>query len=134
MYETPSNTYRKTWKSALNYIFGFFLHRFPLHFSLFICYIYNMTITQTVDIPADRRLVIDVPREVTTDKAYIIIQFPVPIEAQPKATSTKIGMTRNELDEFLEKSNTPISDSLLGILKTDMTIDEIRMARLAKHL
>ena len=93
-----------------------------------------MTITQTVEIPADRRLVIDVPSEVTSDKAYIIIQFPITIDAQPKATSKKIGMTRNELDEFLKNSHTPISDSLLGILKTDMTIDEIRMARLAKHL
>ena len=38
-----------------------------MHFLLVIFtarqYIYNMTITQTVDIPASRRLTIDVPRE-----------------------------------------------------------------------
>ena len=30
-----------------------------------------MTITQTVDIPADRRLIIDVPREVPTGRAVL---------------------------------------------------------------
>ena len=97
-----------------------------------------MTLTQTVEIPDNRRLHLDleIPREVTADKAYITIQFPVPVEVQakPMAAKKKIGMTRKELDEFLKNANTPISDSLLGILKTDMTIDEIRMARLAKHL
>ena len=98
-----------------------------------------MTITQTVDIPDNRRLIIEVPPEVTADKAYVTVQFPIPAEArsetaEPKATIKKIGMTRKELNEFLKNAHTPISDSLLGILKTDMTIDEIRMARLAKHL
>ena len=99
-----------------------------------------MTITQTVDIPADRRLTIEIPREVRADKAYVIVQFPDLVNVQPKiaeepkVTSKKIGMTRKELDEFLKNAHTPISDSLLGILKTDITIDEIRMARLAKHL
>ena len=96
-----------------------------------------MTLTQTVEIPADRRVRLDfeVPREVTADKAYITVEFPTPAEVQAKtAAGKKIGMTRQELDEFLKNAHTPISDSLLGILKTDMTVDEIRMARLAKHL
>jgi len=32
----------------------------------FSCYTFRMAITQTVEIPADRRLIIDVPREVPT--------------------------------------------------------------------
>ena len=36
-----------------------------------------MTITQTVDIPADHRLTIDVPNEVPAGEAQITIQFPV---------------------------------------------------------
>jgi len=36
-----------------------------------------MTITQTVDIPADRRLTIDVPREVPTGRT-ILAFIPVP--------------------------------------------------------
>ena len=37
-----------------------------------------MTVTQTVDIPVNRRLQLDfeVPREVTAEKATVIIQFP----------------------------------------------------------
>ena len=94
-----------------------------------------MIIEQTVAIPADRRLHFDIPREVTADRAHVIIQFPVREEEKSEAVSSKkIGMTKKELDEFLKKAHTPISDSLLGILKTDMTVDEIRMARLAKHL
>ena len=93
-----------------------------------------MTITQTVEIPADRRITVEVPREVPIGAVNVIIKFPVKEGAQPKAESKKICMTKKELDEFLKNAHTPIADSLLGILKTDMTTDEIRMARLAKHL
>jgi hypothetical protein len=101
-----------------------------------------MTLTQTLDIPADRRVRFDieVPREVTADKAFVTIRFPTPAEAQrkaePKAAGKKINMTREELDEFLRNSHTPISDSLVGILSDigDIDLDEIRMERLSKHL
>ncbi|MCL1991371.1 MAG: hypothetical protein FWG66_00280 [Spirochaetes bacterium] len=95
-----------------------------------------MTITQTIEIPASRRLHLDleIPSEVTADKAYVTVQFPASAQARPKATGGKIGMTRGELDEFLKNAHTPVSDSLLGILKTDTTPEEIRTARLAKHL
>ena len=36
-----------------------------------IYYIYDMTITQTVDIPADHRLTIDVPHDVPTGRAVL---------------------------------------------------------------
>ena len=101
-----------------------------------------MTLTRTVKIPDNRRLhlELEIPREVTADKAYVIVRFPVSVKSQslssavPKKGNKKIGMTRTEINEFLKNAHTPISDSLLGILKTDMTLDEIRMARLAKHL
>ena len=99
-----------------------------------------MTITQTVEIPENRRLYLDleIPRDVQAKKAYITVQFPAPAEAKSEAESKtegkKIGMTREELDEFLKNAHTPILDRLTGILHTDMTIEEIRMARLAKHL
>ena len=96
-----------------------------------------MTLTQTVDIPADRRVRFDfeVPREVTADKAYVTVQFPVPAEVQAKtAASKKIGMTRKELDEFLKNAHTPHSDALLGILSNDgdITAEQIREERLAR--
>ena len=46
-----------------------------------------MTITQTVDIPASRRITLEVPREAPTGKANVIIQFPVP--AAERATEKK---------------------------------------------
>jgi len=49
----------------------------PLFFSFFGAIIPNMTITQTVDIPANRRVTIEIPREAPTGKANVIIQFPV---------------------------------------------------------
>ena len=42
-----------------------------------------MTITQIVDIPADRRLVIDVPREIPTGQ--VILAF-TPVETKQKGT------------------------------------------------
>jgi hypothetical protein len=45
------------------------------HFSLallaFSCYIYSMTVTQTVDIPADHRIMLEVPREVPPGRTIL---------------------------------------------------------------
>ena len=105
-----------------------------------------MAITQTIDIPADRRVFIDVPREIPTGKARVVI-FPIgedvqPLETeQPKETvlqkdSKTLGMTRKELDELLNNAHTPHSDALAGILSGMgyIDLDKIRMERLAKHL
>jgi hypothetical protein len=66
----------------------------------------------------------------------------IPEEASPLESSAnkpktlgsdgKFHFTRKEWDEMME--NSPITKKLTGILHTDMTIEEIRMARLAKHL
>ena len=36
-----------------------------------------MTIEQTVEIPADRRLILDIPKEFPADRVQVIIRFPV---------------------------------------------------------
>ena len=102
-----------------------------------------MTITQTVDIPADRRVRFDfeVPLEIPEGRVQFELRV-VPFEekeentvkAAPGSGRKTLGITMKELDELLKNAHTPHSDALLGILKTDMTLDEIRMARLAKHL
>ena len=43
----------------------------PIAFFSVLCYTYSMTMTQTVNIPADHRLVIDVPREVPEGRAIL---------------------------------------------------------------
>jgi hypothetical protein len=86
-------------------------------------YAFLMTIEQIVDIPADRRVTIEIPPQIPTGRTNVIIQFPVPANTRSKETNAK-------------NSPTPITDSLVGILSGpgDIDLDEIRMERLAKHL
>ncbi|MDR0321995.1 MAG: hypothetical protein LBI28_10865 [Treponema sp.] len=84
-----------------------------------------MTITQTVDIPADRRIMLEVPREVPPGKT--ILAF-TPL-------SERGGADRNA--DISSESATPHSDALFAIFSQiggDVDSDEIRSERLAKHL
>jgi hypothetical protein len=93
-----------------------------------------MTIEQTVIIPADRRLSIEVPPEVPAGEAWVELKI---IPTVKKADdSKKPRLSKQELDEMLQNTQTPVSDSLTGILAHlgDITIEQIREERLAKHL
>ena len=88
-----------------------------------------MTITQTVDIPADRRLTIDVPHEIPVGR--VILSF-TPATNVPKAeTGKKIRLTKSLINEILQDETVRF---LSGIVRTDMSLEEIREERLAKHL
>ena len=96
-----------------------------------------MTITQTVEVPENRRLHLDleIPHEIPVGKArfeYKVIPFPQ--KEENPADNRKIRLTRKELDDMLK--DCPITQRLSGILSSagDVDLDEIRMARLAKHL
>jgi hypothetical protein len=106
----------------------------PLSFLPIICYIIDMTITQTVEITDDRHVRFDyeLPRDVTADKAQVIIEFPV--REKPKANNEIPRFTKKEFEELMK--NSPITQSLSGILSGlgDVDLDEIRMERLKKHL
>jgi hypothetical protein len=82
-----------------------------------------MTIEQTVEIPADHRLVIEVPPEIPAGRA-ILAFTPAPV----------IPAAAKPMDN--EKRLTPISDSLLGIASDagDISLDELRAERLSKYL
>jgi hypothetical protein len=86
-----------------------------------------MTITQTVDIPADRRVFFEffAPKEIPTGQARLELKVTPVLERQDKP-----------VPETSKKSATPLSDSLLGIFSElgDITLEEIREERLAKHL
>ena len=90
-----------------------------------------MTITQTVDIPADRRLVIDVPNEVPVGR--VVLAFtPAPVK---KATDQGSDTALKTADEGT--SPHPNSDALFALLASirgTVDVDEIRTERLAKHL
>jgi hypothetical protein len=87
-----------------------------------------MTITQTVEIPASRRLIIDVPSEVPLGKTVLAFT-PVP----DQGTSRKAeSAPKNENERA-----TPHSDALFAIFSQiggGIDPDEIRSERLAKHL
>ena len=99
-----------------------------------------MTVEQIIDIPADRRLRLDfeVPHELPAGKARLemkVIPFKKKEEKNPD-NNGKLHLTKKELDEMLQNAQTPISDSLTGVLSHlgDITIEQIREERLAKYL
>jgi hypothetical protein len=83
-----------------------------------------MTIEQTVDIPPNHRLIIEVPREIPPGRT-ILAFTPAPVIPSEEKRADNAG-----------KRATPISDSLLGIAAGagDMSLDELRTERLSKYL
>ena len=61
-----------------------------------------MTITQTVDIPADRRLVIDVPPEIPTGKVTLIFKPTQKEETAYTALSKEraVSMTAEVIEKY----------------------------------
>jgi len=90
-----------------------------------------MTVTRTVEIPADRRVFFEflAPREIPAGKARIELKVtPVVEEPAPKNADKRAEA---------EASATPHADALFKILSQiggNIDPDEIRMERLAKHL
>ena len=100
-----------------------------------------MTITQTIEIPVDRRITLEVPCEMPTGtKARFELNwFPVKNETMssvkanasfPRDKDGKILLTKEVKKELLADETLR---SLTGIINTDMTLDEIREERLAKY-
>ena len=92
-----------------------------------------MTITQTVDIPENRRLTIEVPSEVPTGRAQVELKV-IPFDRK-KGSPKKLRLTKQQLDEMLRNAETPHTDALLGLLSHmgNITLEEIRDERLARH-
>ena len=105
-----------------------------------------MTMTQTVKVPADRRIVLEVPPQIPAGETarFEINWFPVNNEAKhsvkendsfPRNKDGKIILTKEVIDEMLK--NSPFTRELSGILSGvgDADLDEIRYKALAeKHL
>jgi hypothetical protein len=64
-----------------------------------------MTVTQTVDIPADRRIMLEVPREVPPGKT--ILAF-TPVEAKPKKERT-FGCAKGQF-KIADDFDAPLED------------------------
>jgi hypothetical protein len=87
-----------------------------------------MTIEQTVEIPADHRLTIEVPPEVPAGKA--ILAF-IPIKAQPemKSSRKKIDDLTRELRELC-KSSTLTVEGFRKMQREDIEREEAKYRRL----
>jgi len=79
-----------------------------------------MMIEQTIEVPVNHRLTIDVPPEIPAGPAILVFR---PAKVQ-------------KVDDAKQKPGTPITDRLAGCLAgiSDINIDEIREERLAKYL
>ena len=84
-----------------------------------------MTITQTVEIPADRRITIEVPREVPTGtKArYELVWFPV------NKAINNLDITLKEIQELCKDSSITV-DSFLEMRRNDKDLEEMKYRKL----
>ncbi|MDR3020787.1 MAG: hypothetical protein LBU66_07790 [Treponema sp.] len=100
-----------------------------------------MTMTQTVKVPDDRRIMLDVPPQIAAGETarFEVIWFPVSKETKtseksnnsfPRDKNGKILLTKTVKEQLLADE---ALRSLTGILHTDMSLDEIREERLAKY-
>ena len=112
-----------------------------------------MTITQTVDIPNSRRLTIEIPREVPVGMAQVELKV-IPcssrvsgnvnrrfVDAPAPRSGDTIPFLKDEENtepplKSLAGAATPHADRLLGAAANlgNITLDEIREEKLAKHL
>jgi len=83
-----------------------------LAYNPFSRYIFLMTITQTIEIPADRRVHLDfeVPREVPAGRTSIILQFPDKKEAQ--ASDDLYAGISSKLDDDLLQSQLDVLEKV----------------------
>jgi len=96
-----------------------------------------MTLTQTVEIPENRRLRLDleIPREIPAGAAQVEFKvIPFVKEEEKHADNGKIRLTKEMIEEM--ERNSPTLHKISGILSHlgEVDLDEVRIARLAKHL
>ena len=102
-----------------------------------------MTITQTVDIPADHRVFFEflAPREIPAGKTRVEVKLTPVVEKQDKPVpkSADEGTSPHPHSDALKRilsQPTPRADALLGVAANlgDITLEQIREERLAKYL
>ena len=93
----------------------------------FLCYITHMGYTQTIEIPVNRRIFLDLPPEVPVGRAQVEVKvFPFAKKEENHTAPLKC----------LVGVSTPRADRLLGAAANlgNITLDEIREERLEKYL
>ena len=68
-----------------------------------------MTITQTIEIPDDRRITLEVPCEVPTGRTRVIIQFPVQAEGSEHKKVPVFGCSKGKY-RMADDFDAPLED------------------------
>jgi hypothetical protein len=89
-----------------------------------------MTIEQTVTIPADRRIFLDVPPDLPIGRAKVELTFTPLANTAPAENREKIHLTKGMIEEMRKGEDLCY---LTGLLHTETSADEIRAERLKKH-
>ncbi|MDR2597025.1 MAG: hypothetical protein LBC76_06870 [Treponema sp.] len=89
-----------------------------------------MTIEQTIEIPANHRISLDLPYELPVGKTKMELKFTPLTSAQQTSGNGKIHLTKLMIDEMLKGE---VLQSLTGILHTETNAEEIRTERLKKY-
>ena len=87
-----------------------------------------MTARQTVEIPDNHRIFLDLPRDLPVGKTRVELTF-TPLAENP-GMGKKVHLTKPIIEELLQGE---ALRSLTGFLRTEMSVDEIRAERLKKH-
>jgi len=95
-----------------------------------ICYIYPMTIEQTIEVPANRRISFDLPFELPVGKTKVELTLTPLTSTQQTGGKGKIHLTKLMIDEMLQGE---VLQSLTGLLRTETSAEEIRAERLKKY-
>jgi len=90
-----------------------------------------MTITQTVEIPADRRVHLDfeVPREVPEGRTSIILQFPSPKQEKHKTTE-ELHASLERVRAILKDAPILSNESFEEMRRHDLELEEAKHRRL----
>jgi hypothetical protein len=94
---------------------------FSLLILLFSCYIKRMTLQQTVIIPADRRLVLEVPETFSPGTAYLVLTSPrvEPDALKPKREDSLSAMQGMFKSDGHEPSTEPVTAGEGSLLDVD---------------
>jgi hypothetical protein len=90
-----------------------------------------MTIEQTIEVPPNHRVSLDLPYELPVGKTRVELTFTPITNTQQTNGNGKIHLTKSMIDEMLQEE---VLQSLTGLLRTETSAEEIRAERIQERL